>query len=174
MAPSEPLLIELSRHEDERGHLTEYHSPRNHPLSDVIFVQDNVSWSHQWVLRGLHYQLPPYEQGKLIWATRGTVFDVVVDVRHTSPHFGRWQGYTLDDTKVTQLWVPPGFAHGFLALTEPAVLHYKVTAPYSPETDRSIRWDDPRIEIDWPLAGHAPIVSEKDSSAPTLDQAEVF
>jgi dTDP-4-dehydrorhamnose 3,5-epimerase len=139
----------------------------------TTFVQDNQSRSHENVLRGLHYQVDPMAQGKLVRVVRGAVFDVAVDIRRSSPHFGEWFGVELSEDNLKQLWVPPGFAHGFLALTEPADVLYKVTEYYSPEHDRSIRWDDPDIGVDWPLNG-APILSEKDASAPYLRDAEVF
>jgi dTDP-4-dehydrorhamnose 3,5-epimerase len=169
-----PRLLDLAKHEDDRGWFMELHNRSSHPLAEADFPQDNVSLSHRWTLRGLHYQLPPDAQGKLIWIARGSVFDAVVDVRKSSEAFGHWWGYTLDDSTPSQLWIPPGFAHGFLALDEPTVVVYKVTAPHAPSSERSIRWDDPAIGIEWPLDGREPIVSDRDRSAPTLEQAEVF
>jgi dTDP-4-dehydrorhamnose 3,5-epimerase len=141
--------------------------------SQVDFVQDNHSHSIRNVLRGLHYQLDPKAQGKLVRVVRGSVFDVAVDIRRSSETFGEWFGVELSEDNFKQLWVPPGFAHGFLALTDPADLLYKVTDYYSPEHDRSIRWDDPDIGIEWPIDGE-PVLSDKDASAPYLAEAEVF
>jgi dTDP-4-dehydrorhamnose 3,5-epimerase len=126
------------------------------------------------VLRGLHYQLPPAAQGKLVRATRGAIYDVAVDIRRSSPTFGNWVGYELTEDNFLQLWIPEGFAHGFLTLTDVAEVQYKTTAYYAPDLDRSIRWDDPAIGIEWPLAGTTPIVSAKDAAAPSLAEAEVF
>jgi dTDP-4-dehydrorhamnose 3,5-epimerase len=140
----------------------------------VEFVQDNHSRSVRGVLRGLHYQLPPAAQGKLVRATRGAIYDVAVDIRRSSPTFGTWVGYELTEDNFLQLWIPEGFAHGFLALTDVAEVQYNATAYYAPDLDRSIRWDDPAIGIEWPLAGTTPIVSAKDAAAPSLAEAEVF
>lgn len=137
------------------------------------FVQENQSRSRLGVLRGLHYQLDPVAQGKLVRVTQGAVFDVAVDIRRSSPSFGEWLGVELSDDNHRQLWVPPGFAHGFVALTDPADVLYKVTEYFSPDHDRSIRWNDPGIGIEWPL-DKGPILSEKDASAPYLRDAEVF
>ena len=139
----------------------------------IAFVQENHSRSRRNVLRGLHYQIHPSAQGKLISVVRGAVFDVAVDIRRSSPSFGEWFGVELSEENLKQLWIPPGFAHGFLALSDPADLLYKVTDYYSPEHDRSIRWDDPDIGIVWPI-DDAPILSDKDASAPYLAEAEVF
>ncbi len=171
------LLIEPNVFEDNRGFFFE--SFNQMVFEDLVgrpvsFVQDNHSRSAQGVLRGLHYQLPPSAQGKLVRVTRGAVFDVVVDIRHTSPTFGDWVGYELSEDNFRQLWVPEGFAHGFLALTHFAEVQYKTTAYYESDRDRSIRWDDPAIGIKWPLDGIAAIVSTKDAAAPNLSDAEVF
>ena len=139
----------------------------------VDFVQDNHSRSAKGVLRGLHYQVEPHAQGKLVQVVSGTVWDVAVDLRRSSPTFKEWVGLELSAENRKQLWIPPGFAHGFLALTDPADLIYKVTAYYSRAHDRSIRWDDPDIAIEWPLNGE-PILSDKDASAPYLRDAEAF
>jgi dTDP-4-dehydrorhamnose 3,5-epimerase len=170
------LIIEPRAYADERGHFFEAFNRRE--FADTVdanheFVQDNQSRSAQHVLRGLHYQLAPRAQGKLVRVVRGAVFDVAVDIRRSSPTFGQWFGLELTEDNFKQLWVPPGFAHGFLALTEPADLLYKVTDYYSPEHDRSIRWNDPGIGIEWPLDGE-PILSDKDASAPYLAEAEMF
>ena len=161
---------------DERGFFFEAFNAREFESqvgSGFGFVQDNISRSAKHVLRGLHYQVEPRAQGKLVRVGSGSVFDVVVDIRRSSPTFAEWYGVELSDQNFRQLWIPPGFAHGFLALTNPADVLYKVTDYYSPEHDRSIRWDDPDIGIEWPVEGW-PIVSEKDSSAPYVRDAEIF
>lgn len=170
----EPLQIPVQAYEDSRGRFVPLFNTSGHPLGNVDFVQDNLSMSHQWVIRGLHYQLPPHQQGKLISVVHGEIFDVAVDLRRESPGFGRWWGFRLGGTDPMQAWIPAGFAHGFLTLTEPAVVHYKVTSGYSPESERTVRWDDDTIGIDWPLEGHTPTLSERDRTAPTLHEAEVF
>lgn len=162
---------------DDRGWFFESFSEQT--SADVIggsprFVQDNCSRSIRGVLRGLHYQLPPRSQGKLVQVTSGAVVDVAVDVRSSSPTFGEWYSVELSDENHKQLWIPPGFAHGFLTLSEWVDLAYKVTEYYSPEHDRCIRWDDPEIGIDWPDIGAAPMLSPKDADAPMLREAEIF
>jgi dTDP-4-dehydrorhamnose 3,5-epimerase len=137
------------------------------------FVQDNHSRSSRGVLRGLHYQLPPQPQGKLVRCVMGEIFDVAVDLRRGSPTFGQWVGALLSAETKQQLWIPPGFAHGFLALSEQAEVLYKVTALWSRACVRAVRWDDPQLAIHWPLAalqGAAPQLSEKDALAPLLSQ----
>ncbi|MHA7834352.1 MAG: dTDP-4-dehydrorhamnose 3,5-epimerase, partial [Algiphilus sp.] len=125
-------------------------------------------------LRGLHYQIGSHPQGKLVRALRGEIFDVAVDIRRQSRTFGAWTGVHLSETNRRQLWVPPGFAHGFLVVSDEAEVLYKVTDWYDRDGERSIRWDDPTIGIEWPLAGRGPILATKDANAPTLDVAEVF
>jgi dTDP-4-dehydrorhamnose 3,5-epimerase len=162
--------------EDERGFFFESWNSRTSAETtgyDGQFVQDNHSGSVRGVLRGLHYQVPPRPQGKLVRAVSGVVFDVAVDIQRSSPTFGDWLGVELSADNKKQLWVPPGYAHGFLAISEWAEIVYKVTDYYSPEHDRSIRWDDPDIGVEWPIEGD-PIVSDKDASAPYLAEAEVF
>lgn len=162
--------------EDERGFFLEAWNAQQFAEkvgSEDGFVQDNHSRSRKYVLRGLHYQLNPMAQGKLVRVVKGAVFDVAVDIRASSPSFGEWFGIELSEDNMKQLWIPPGFAHGFLALTDPTDLLYKVTEYYSPDHDRSIRWDDPDIGIEWPIEGD-PIISEKDADAPYLRDAEVF
>ncbi|MBA2964836.1 MULTISPECIES: dTDP-4-dehydrorhamnose 3,5-epimerase [Ramlibacter] len=136
------------------------------------FVQDNHSRSSRGVLRGLHYQLQQ-PQGKLVRVVRGAVFDVAVDIRRSSPTFGRWVGYELSEENQRQLWVPPGFAHGFVVLSESADFLYKTTDYYAPQHERSIRWDDPSIGIQWPDAGPL-LLSGKDQAALLLQDADVF
>jgi dTDP-4-dehydrorhamnose 3,5-epimerase len=139
---------------------------------DLDFVQDNHSRSSQGVLRGLHYQLNQ-PQGKLVRVVSGAVFDVAVDLRRSSPHFGRWVGYELSAENHRMLWIPPGFGHGFLVLSESADFLYKTTAYYAPEWDRGVRWNDPAIGIQWPLEG-SPLLSAKDQIQPLLKDAEVY
>ncbi len=135
------------------------------------FVQDNHSCSHAGVLRGLHFQLPPHPQGKLVRVVQGAVFDVAVDIRRGSPHFGRWTGVELSAANRRQLWIPEGFAHGFLALQDDTHFLYKTTDVYARDCERSLLWSDPDIGIDWPLArleGRSPVVAPKDAAAPLL------
>jgi dTDP-4-dehydrorhamnose 3,5-epimerase len=134
------------------------------------FVQDNHSGSARGVLRGLHYQLPPRTQGKLVRVVLGAIFDVAVDIRRGSPHFGKWAGVRLTADAKNMIWVPPGFAHGFLTLSEHAEVLYKTTDYYAPELERSIRWDDPLIAVEWPLEGE-PILSAKDAAGVALHDA---
>ena len=142
---------------------------------DVDFVQDNHSRSAKNVLRGLHYQAGDAAQGKLVWVTSGTVSDVLVDLRKSSPTFGVWDGYILNTDTHDRLWVPPGCAHGFLVLSDIADFHYKVSTPYRPETECALRWNDPDLAIDWPIEiGLQPIVSAKDESAATFQECEKY
>jgi dTDP-4-dehydrorhamnose 3,5-epimerase len=152
---------------DARGHFLETWQADRYAEAGVTgpFVQDNVSVSLRGVLRGLHFQ-HPRGQGKLVGVVRGRVFDVAVDLRRDSSTFGQWVGSELSDQNGDQLWIPPGFAHGVLALSPEAVFAYKCTQPYCPKFDRSVRWDDPAIGIRWPLS--APLLSVKDASAPLL------
>lgn len=137
------------------------------------FVQDNQSLSARGVLRGLHYQRP-HPQGKLVRVTRGEVFDVAVDLRRGSPTFGRWVGEVLTEASKNQLWIPEGFAHGFLVLSETAEFLYKTTDYYHPESECCIRWDDPDLAIAWPTLGVAPAVSAKDAKGLRLADAPTF
>ncbi len=138
------------------------------------FVQDNHSRSSKGVLRGLHYQLPPYAQGKLVRVARGAVFDVAVDIRRQSPTFGQWAGAELTEDNQRQLWVPPGFAHGFLVLSDSADFLYKTTAYYAPTHDRGIAWNDPALAIHWPDTGCPPALSAKDQAGCLLADADCF
>jgi dTDP-4-dehydrorhamnose 3,5-epimerase len=160
---------------DDRGFFLESWNARVFAEAglDVPFVQDNHSRSAKGVLRGLHYQLNN-PQGKLVRVTQGAVFDVAVDIRRASPHFGRWTGHVLSADNKQMLWIPPGFAHGFLVLSDSADFLYKCTTLYDPPSDRGIAWDDPDIGIDWPLDGMTPLLSGKDTAAPRLANAEVF
>jgi dTDP-4-dehydrorhamnose 3,5-epimerase len=173
----QPSILVPERFDDDRGYLFEaYNRARFEEVvgSAVDFVQDNHSHSNHGVLRGLHYQLPPAEQGKLIRVVSGAIFDVAVDVRRSSPRFGTWTGHHLSAGNRAQFWVPPGFAHGFLVLSDTADVVYKMTGYHAPEYARSIRWDDPTLAIEWPLDGISPILSESDRTAPSLTEAEIF
>lgn len=141
---------------------------------DVAFVQDNHSCSVRNVLRGLHYQLPPRAQGKLVRVVQGEVFDVAVDIRKGSKTFGQWVGEILSADNKKQLWIPPGFAHGFLTLSESAEFLYKTTDYYSPHHERAICWNDPTINIDWPIRASTVQISEKDQRADEFERAKVF
>lgn len=164
-------------HSDNRGLFYESYNQvdfDNRIGSKVRFVQENHSVSARGVIRGLHYQLPPAEQGKLVRVTRGSAFDVVVDIRHSSPDFGRWAGYELTEDNHIQLWIPPGFAHGFMALVDGTEVQYRTTHLYSPDRERSIRWNDPDIGITWPIETIHPIISPSDAAADPLARAEIF
>lgn len=141
---------------------------------ELDFVQDNHSSSGRGVLRGLHYQVDPAAQAKLVRVSRGAIFDVAVDIRRSSPTFGRWVGRTLSAASWNQLLIPPGFAHGFLSLEDGTEVQYKVTTPYSAPHDRAIAADDPAIGIVWPMPAAEWLRSAKDQAAPLLAQAEVF
>lgn len=160
---------------DSRGFFMESYNQRAFQEATgwaPAFVQDNHSGSARHVLRGLHYQVQQ-PQGKLVRVTAGEVFDVAVDIRRSSPTFGRWVGANLSAENKRQMWVPPGFAHGFLVLSEFAEFLYKTTDFYAPEHERCIRWDDPAIGIEWPLQGQ-PTLSAKDQQGVGLEQAQLF
>jgi dTDP-4-dehydrorhamnose 3,5-epimerase len=140
---------------------------------DLAFAQDNHSRSQKGVLRGLHFQIPG-PQGKLVRVTSGAVFDVAVDLRASSPTFGRWTGVELSSDNKRMFWVPEGFAHGFLTLEDNTDFLYKCTAPYAPHSEHTLAWDDPAVGIDWPDLGMAPIISDKDTRGASLADAEVF
>jgi len=162
---------------DARGFFMESYNQRTFDElagASTAFVQDNHSHSARGVLRGLHYQLPPHAQGKLVRVTQGRVFDVAVDVRRSSPTFSRWVGVELSGENYRQLWIPPGFAHGFLVLSETADFLYKTTAYYAPQAERCIRWDDPMLAITWPDSGATPSVSDKDAQGLALAAADLF
>lgn len=166
------VLVRSKRHVDERGFFQE--SYRESAFAEVgivaRFVQDNVARSTRHVLRGLHYQLPPHAQGKLVGVSSGRIFDVAVDLRVGGPTFGNWVGAELDADSGQLLWIPPGFAHGYLVLSQVADVHYKVTAEYDPALDRGVLWNDPAIGVVWPVSD--PIVSAKDLTQPTLDASD--
>lgn len=168
----EVLLITPRIFGDTRGRFVETWNDARYREAGIPagFVQDNVSVSMRGVLRGLHGQHPK-GQGKLITVLRGRVFDVVVDVRAGSPRFGRWDAVELDAESMQQLWIPPGFLHGFVALEDETIFSYKCTELYAPEAEFSVRWDDPALAIRWPVA--APLLSPKDAAAPTLASVPV-
>jgi dTDP-4-dehydrorhamnose 3,5-epimerase len=170
------LLFEPRVFGDERGFFFESFNDKLFTQAvgaPVAFVQDNHSRSSRGVLRGLHYQLPPHAQGKLVRVVRGEVFDVAVDIRAGSPTFGRWVGEVLSEQNKRQLWIPPGFAHGFVTLSETADFLYKTTDFYAPQAERCIAWNDPAIGIRWPYEGQ-PQVSAKDAQGVALGAAELF
>jgi len=170
------LLLEPRVFGDERGFFFESFNDKLFTQAvgaPVAFVQDNHSRSSRGVLRGLHYQLPPHAQGKLVRVVRGEVFDVAVDIRAGSPTFGRWVGEVLSEQNKRQLWIPPGFAHGFVTLSETADFLYKTTDFYAPQAERCIAWNDPAIGIRWPYEGQ-PQVSAKDAQGVALGAAELF
>ncbi len=155
---------------DERGFFLEFFKKSDFERAgiDTDFVQDNHSRSFKNVLRGLHFQVEPRAQGKLVRCVKGRIFDVAVDLREKSPTFKKWVGLELSEENKLMLWIPKGFAHGFLTLSEEAEVIYKVSgSEYSPAHDRSLRWDDPDFNISWPLEGE-PLLSEKDRKAPFL------
>ncbi|WP_024899146.1 dTDP-4-dehydrorhamnose 3,5-epimerase [Brucella rhizosphaerae] len=162
---------------DERGFFSETYKVKALVDAgiDLNFVQDNHSYSAaKGVVRGLHYQLPPFAQDKLVRVIRGAILDVAVDIRKSSPTFGKWGALEISAEKWNQILVPKGFAHGFMTLVENTEVIYKVTDYYSPEHDRSIRFDDPAIGIDWPRPSSGVQLSDKDQKAPLLADAEVF
>lgn len=165
------LILEPRVFGDARGFFLESFNQRSFDElvgRHVEFVQDNHSRSARGVLRGLHYQVAPHTQGKLVRVTQGAVFDVAVDVREGSATFGRWVGFELSADNHRQLWLPPGMAHGFLVLSDSADFLYKTTDYYAPQAERSIRWDDKAIGVQWPLGGITPVLSAKDAAAPGL------
>lgn len=163
------LIVELDEHVDARGRFIETYRASSYAAAGIParFVQDNFSTSVRGTLRGLHFQAAPHAQGKLVWVTRGEIFDVVVDVGRESPTFGTWVGTSLSAENRRQLWIPPGFAHGFFTVSEEADVAYKVTEEYARESERAVRWDDPDLAIAWPTA-EPPLVSPKDARALTL------
>jgi len=171
------LVIEPKVFGDERGFFFESFNQRAFDAAvghHVAFVQDNHSRSARGVLRGLHYQLDPHAQGKLVRVAQGSAFDVAVDVRRASPTFGRWVGVTLDAQSQRQLWIPDGFAHGFVALEDDTHFLYKTTDYYAKDCERAIIWNDPAIGIVWPDLGMAPLLAAKDTAAPALARADVY
>jgi dTDP-4-dehydrorhamnose 3,5-epimerase len=170
------VLIKPRVFGDDRGFFLETWQARRFAEAgiDAAFVQDNHSRSAQWVLRGLHYQIQQ-AQGKLVRVVRGAVYDVAVDVRRSSPTFGQWVGVELSDVNHQMLWVPPGFAHGFLSLTPVVDFVYRCTDYYAPTHERTVVWNDPAIGIEWPLPdGVLPALAPRDANAPTLPDAECY
>lgn len=172
---TEVLLIKQRIFQDERGFFYESYNQQKFAQETGInanFIQDNHSCSKQNVLRGLHYQINK-PQGKLIRVIQGKIFDVAVDIRKSSSTFGQWVSYELSSENKFQLWIPPGFAHGFLALSEVAEVVYKTTEYYYPQGERTILWNDPDLAIEWPLSS-SPILSTKDQAGQLFKMAEVF
>ena len=169
------LLVEPRVFKDARGHFLESYNRAAFAAAtglDADFVQDNQSRSGRGVLRGLHYQINQ-PQGKLVRVSAGEIWDVAVDLRRGSPGFGRWTGTKLDADSARMLWIPPGFAHGFLVLSESADVIYKTTDFYAPEHERTLLWNDPALAIDWPLAGE-PVMTDKDRRGTPLAAADTF
>jgi dTDP-4-dehydrorhamnose 3,5-epimerase len=171
------LVLEPKVFGDARGFFMESFNQRTFDQAvghEVKFVQDNHSRSARGVLRGLHYQLPPHAQGKLVRVTAGRVWDVAVDVRRGSATFGKWTGTELSGENHRQMWVPPGFAHGFVVLSDSADFLYKTTDYYAPQAERCVRWDDPALGITWPALDVQFVLSGKDAVGPLLQDAQVF
>jgi dTDP-4-dehydrorhamnose 3,5-epimerase len=170
------IVIEPKVFGDDRGFFFESFNEREFTAAvgrKIEFVQDNHSLSQRGVIRGLHYQLPPYDQGKLVRVISGAVFDVAVDIRKSSPTFGRWTGMILSASNKLQLWIPPGFAHGFMATTENAEFLYKTTNFYMPATEKCIIWNDNSIGISWPIVDKISI-SQKDANGLSLLASTLF
>ena len=165
------VVVEPKGFPDERGFFLESFNARHFAAAGLPaeFVQDNHSRSTRGVLRGLHYQYPAW-QGKLVRSLLGEIFDVAVDIRRASPTFGQWFGTVLSADNKKQLYVPPGYAHGFCVLSDVAEMAYKCTALYEPADDAAVRWNDPQIGIDWPIS--SPVLSAKDNEAPMLKEIE--
>jgi dTDP-4-dehydrorhamnose 3,5-epimerase len=170
-----PLIIEPRVFGDARGFFMETWNAAAFAGAglDLAFVQDNHSRSQKGVLRGLHFQNPG-PQGKLVRVTRGAVFDVAVDLRASSPHFGKWVGVELNADNQRMFWVPEGFAHGFLTLKDDTDFLYKCTAPYAPQSEYTLAWNDPAVGIEWPMTGLDPIISDKDMRGLPLADVPVF
>jgi len=171
------LILEPKVFGDSRGFFMESFNQKT--FSDVTglevaFVQDNHSRSAKGVLRGLHYQQPPHAQGKLVRVTQGSVYDVALDIRRSSPTFGRWVGVELTGENHRQLWLPPGMAHGFLVTSDSADFLYKTTDFYNPQAEGCVLWSDPALGITWPDLGTAPVLATKDAAAPPLSSAAAF
>lgn len=166
------ILIEPVIFEDNRGFFMESYKKSlftDHRIPQNL-LQDNISFSKKNVIRGLHYQIPPHEQGKLVMALKGEIFDVAVDIRKKSPTYGKYVYKRLSDLNRYMLYIPPGFAHGFCVLSDEAKVMYKCTTEYAPKHDRGIVWNDPDIKIDWPTDN--PILSKKDNELPVLNKAD--
>ena len=183
LAIADVWLIKPTVFGDDRGFFYESFNAKAFQEATGVspdFVQDNHSKSARGVLRGLHYQLPPHAQGKLVRVTQGAVFDVAVDIRRSSPTFGQWVGEVLSAENHAQLWIPPGFAHGFVTLSETAEFLYKTTDFYAPQSEGAIVWNDPDLAIAWPLSDlqahgvNQPLLSGKDQEASSFKQASLF
>ena len=175
LAIKDILLLQPEKHGDERGFFSETYNKERLEEAGIkgAFVQDNQSLSRQkGVLRGLHFQLPPFAQDKLVRVLRGAIFDVAVDIRRGSPTFGRHVSAILSADNWQQLWIPKGFAHGFLTLEEDCEVFYKVTNPYAPQCDRGLIWNDEDLAIDWPLGDGEVQLSPKDQALPPLSEAK--
>jgi len=166
------LIVKTGVFKDDRGYFSESYSKRMWAEAgfEEDFVQDNLSCSKKGTLRGLHYQILPEGMGKLVRCVRGAIFDVAVDLRAASPTFGKWVGRELTGENHLSLWVPVGFAHGFVALEEDSIVHYKCSGHHAPDCERSLNYADPDVGIEWPLS--PTIISQKDQDAPMLEQAE--
>ena len=171
------ILVEPKIFKDGRGYFMETYKFSEFAKNGIIhnFVQDNQSLSTKNVLRGLHYQLPPFAQAKLIRCLKGKIFDIAVDIRKSSPTFGKWVSAELSEENKKMLYIPEGFAHGFLTLSETAEIHYKITGEYAPDYERAIIWNDKDISINWPIGDNQEVIlSEKDLKSPALKNAEIF
>ena len=169
------LILQPRQFHDSRGMFQESFNEARFRIQtglNITFVQDNISHSAKHVLRGMHFQISPKSQAKLVSVISGRVLDVVVDLRRTEPTFGKWFSKELDAETGQQLFIPEGFAHGFLALEDNTIFHYKCSNYYSPEAERSLRWDDETVGIEWPDVN--PILSEKDAAAPELEHVDAF
>jgi len=169
------VIIEPRAFPDERGYFVESYKQSDFEKAGILgpFVQDNHSRSKRGVLRGLHFQRPPYAQGKLVRVSRGRAWDVAVDLREGSPTFGKYFALELSESNRLMFWIPAGFAHGFLALEDDTELQYKCTAEYNAASDGGLRWNDPDIAIAWPDIGIPPLVSAKDAALPTLREVRL-
>ena len=172
---SDVVIVDPRVFDDKRGYFMETYNEREFSKSgfELRFVQTNMSSSKRGTLRGLHYQLAPYAQGKLVRVVKGTVFDVAVDLRKGSPAFGQWVGIELSEYNKRSVYIPPGFAHGFYVLSDIAEFLYQCTAFYNPKAERGILWKDREIAIEWPIVGSLCILSEKDEKLPLLKDAEI-
>jgi len=172
LAVRDVVLVRPERHVDDRGVFAEVYRAEAFRSAgiDAHFVQDNLVRSVQGVLRGLHYQIPPQAQGKLVGVVDGRIYDVAVDLRRGGPTYGKWVARTLDVENGDMLWIPPGFAHGYCVVSETADVFYKVSAPYVAELNRGIRWDDAKLGIPWPVVD--PVLSDKDRKQPHFDRCD--
>ncbi|MFT8418951.1 MAG: dTDP-4-dehydrorhamnose 3,5-epimerase [Acetobacter sp.] len=175
LAIPDVVLITPPRFTDSRGFFSETYNAQRYKKAglDQDFVQDNQSLScARGVVRGLHCQLAPYAQGKLVRCTRGAIWDVAVDIRTGSPTYGQWVAAELSEENWSQIWIPPGFLHGFCTLTDNAEVHYKCTAPYDKASERAILWNSPELGIEWPITERDAIISEKDCQAGSFSQVK--